>query len=137
MSAPGAHSSKYGVCFLIYWNYLWNFKVFYETTFSKHIFQNKRYISTLYFGTFAGMEPLVGGFLTFSFNISFLWTSFHIWEEFKYLLNTTEIVNPSHPDPGRRENINLKFCFHTSLSYLKRFYQGFKLSCPDPGRRQN
>ena len=34
--------------------------------------------------------------------------------------------NPSHPDPGQREKINLNFYFHTSLWYLKRFYEGLK-----------
>ena len=29
--------------------------------------------------------------------------------------------NPSRPNPGRREKINLKFYFHTSLWCLKRF----------------
>ena len=33
-------------------------------------------------------------------------------------------VNPSHPDPGRREKINLNFYFHTSLWCIKRFYEG-------------
>ena len=34
------------------------------------------------------------------------------------------IINPSRPDPGRREKINLNFYFHTSLWCLKRFYEG-------------
>ena len=33
--------------------------------------------------------------------------------------------NLSRPDPGRREKINLNF-FHTSLWYLKSFYEGLK-----------
>ena len=34
-------------------------------------------------------------------------------------------VNPSRPDPGQREKINLNFHFHTSLWCLKRFYETF------------
>ena len=33
--------------------------------------------------------------------------------------------NPSRPDPGRKEKINLNFYFHTSLWCLKMFYEGF------------
>ena len=32
----------------------------------------------------------------------------------------------SRPDPGRREKINLNFCFRTSLWCLERFYEGLK-----------
>ena len=32
-------------------------------------------------------------------------------------------INPSRPDHGRREKINLNFYFHTSLWCLKRFYE--------------
>ena len=35
-------------------------------------------------------------------------------------------VNPSRPNPGRREKIKLSFYFRTSLWYLKRFYKGLK-----------
>ena len=34
-----------------------------------------------------------------------------------------ENFNPSRPDPGQREKINLNFYFHTSLWCLKRFYE--------------
>ena len=37
-----------------------------------------------------------------------------------------KFLNPSHPDPGGREKINLNFYSHTSLWYLKRFYEGPK-----------
>ena len=33
-------------------------------------------------------------------------------------------INPSRPNPVRREKINLKFYFHVSLWCLKRFYEG-------------
>ena len=33
-------------------------------------------------------------------------------------------LNPSRPDPGQREKLNLNFYFHTSLWCLKRFYGG-------------
>ena len=36
------------------------------------------------------------------------------------------IINPSRPNPGPREKINLNFYFHTSLRYLKRLYEGLK-----------
>ena len=36
------------------------------------------------------------------------------------------IFNPSRPDLGRREKINLNFYFHFSLWCLKRFYEGLK-----------
>ena len=35
-------------------------------------------------------------------------------------------LNPSLPDPWRTEKINLNFYFHTSLWYLKKFYEGPK-----------
>ena len=35
-------------------------------------------------------------------------------------------INPSRPNPGRREKINLIFYFYTSLWYLKSFYEGVK-----------
>ena len=37
----------------------------------------------------------------------------------------SNLINPSHPDPGRTEKSNLNFYFRTSLWCLKRFY-GFK-----------
>ena len=37
-----------------------------------------------------------------------------------------KIINPSRPDPGRREKINLNYYFHTSLWCFKRFYEGLK-----------
>ena len=33
------------------------------------------------------------------------------------------LVNPSRLNPGRREKIKLSFSFHTSLWYLKKFYE--------------
>ena len=38
----------------------------------------------------------------------------------------SSVINPSRPDPGRREKINLNFYFHTSLWCLKTFYEGLK-----------
>ena len=35
-------------------------------------------------------------------------------------------LNPSHPNSGRREKINLNFYFHISLWCLKRFYEDLK-----------
>ena len=35
-------------------------------------------------------------------------------------------INPSRPNPGRREKINLIFYFYTSLWYLKSFCEGVK-----------
>ena len=35
-------------------------------------------------------------------------------------------INPSRPNPGRREKIKLIFYFHTSLWCLKRFYEVLK-----------
>ena len=35
-------------------------------------------------------------------------------------------INPSCPNPERREKIKLNFYFHTSLRCLKRFYEGLK-----------
>ena len=34
------------------------------------------------------------------------------------------VFNPSRPDPGQREKIDLNFYFHPSLWCLKRFYEG-------------
>ena len=36
------------------------------------------------------------------------------------------MLNPSRPDPGQAEKINLNFCFQTSLWCLKKFYEGLK-----------
>ena len=35
-------------------------------------------------------------------------------------------LNPSRPDLGRREKVNLNVYFNISLWFLKRFYKGFK-----------
>ena len=35
-------------------------------------------------------------------------------------------INLSRPDPRRGEKFNLNFYFHTSLRFLKRFYEGLK-----------
>ena len=39
------------------------------------------------------------------------------------LLKDSRTFNPSHPNPGWREKINLNLYFHTSLWCLKRFYE--------------
>ena len=36
------------------------------------------------------------------------------------------VINPSRPDPGRKEKINLNFYFETSSRCFKRFYEGFR-----------
>ena len=41
-------------------------------------------------------------------------------------IRDSSTLNPSRPDPGRREKVNLNFYFHTSLWWLKRFYEGLK-----------
>ena len=43
-----------------------------------------------------------------------------------HLENGNTVINPSHPNPGRREKIKLHFHFHTSLWCLKRLYEGLK-----------
>ena len=40
---------------------------------------------------------------------------------FRSIMN---MINPSRPNPGRRDKIKLNFYFHTSLWCLKRFYEG-------------
>ena len=46
---------------------------------------------------------------------------------FEYILYTKlDALDPSRPDPGQREKINLNFYFHTSLWCLKRFCEGLK-----------
>ena len=42
------------------------------------------------------------------------------------LIISFSAFNPSHPDPGRREKINIYFYFHTSLWCWKRFYEVMK-----------
>ena len=42
-----------------------------------------------------------------------------------FLSNSNLNINLSLIDPGRGEKFNLNFYFHTSLCYLKRFYEGF------------
>ena len=39
-------------------------------------------------------------------------------------IESCKYINPSRPNPGRREEIQLNFYFHTSLRCLKRFYEG-------------
>ena len=39
---------------------------------------------------------------------------------------TVETLNPSRPSAGRKEKIKLNFYFHTSLWFLKKFYEGLK-----------
>ena len=46
--------------------------------------------------------------------------------KFQKYISSKMILNPSRPNPGRREKINLNFYFHTSLWCLKRFYQSLK-----------
>ena len=41
-------------------------------------------------------------------------------------LNRLCLLNPSRPEPGRRKKINLKFNFHTSFWFLKRFFKWFE-----------
>ena len=38
-----------------------------------------------------------------------------------------EALNPSRPDPGRREKIELNFYFHTSCGAPKGFMKAFKV----------
>ena len=42
------------------------------------------------------------------------------------IFNSSDAINPSRPDFGRREKTNLNFYFHTSLWCHKRFYEGLK-----------
>ena len=43
---------------------------------------------------------------------------------FKQTEKYEELVNPSRPNPGREEKINLNCYFPTSLWCLKRFHEG-------------
>ena len=36
------------------------------------------------------------------------------------------VFNPSRPDPGQRQKINLTFYFHTSVWWHKKFYVGLQ-----------
>ena len=48
-------------------------------------------------------------------------------QSFFYFIQQGEIrVNPSCPDPGRREKNNMNFYINTSFWCLKRFYEGLK-----------
>ena len=51
--------------------------------------------------------------------------SFNYKERKKKISNPVDL-NPSRPDPGQREKINLNFYFYTSLWCLKMFYEGLK-----------
>ena len=57
--------------------------------------------------------PLLGGFTVM---IPTFITDFHDPRDFS--------LNPSCPNPGRRDKINLNIYFHASLLCLKRFYDG-------------
>ena len=46
-----------------------------------------------------------------------------------YLQVLVNQVNPSPPNPGRREKIKVNFYFHTSLWCLKRFYESSTKKC--------
>ena len=41
-----------------------------------------------------------------------------------HILHDLFIINPPRAAHEQREKINLSFYFHTSLWYLKRFYEG-------------
>ena len=43
-----------------------------------------------------------------------------------YVNEDPDPINPSRPNPGRREKTKLNFYFHTSLWCFKRFYEGLK-----------
>ena len=43
---------------------------------------------------------------------------------FVHMIKIKTSLNPSRPNPGRREKIKSNFYFHTSLWCLKRFYEG-------------
>ena len=59
--------------------------------------------------------------------LSFYLVLIHKWEIFENnYFSISNVINPFHPDPGRREKINLNFYFHTSLWCLKGFYEGLK-----------
>ena len=45
---------------------------------------------------------------------------------FQRVLKETSGINPSRPNPRRREKNKLNFYFRTFLWYLKRFYEGLK-----------
>ena len=54
---------------------------------------------------------------------------FHVWQNIASNFSAVKKKNKfnrSHPNPGRREKINLNFYFQTSLWCLKRFYEGLK-----------
>ena len=44
----------------------------------------------------------------------------------RFFIKKFKNFNPSRPDPGKREKINLNFYFHTSLWCIKKFYEGRK-----------
>ena len=55
-------------------------------------------------------------------SISTLSVSWKIWSNI-----SKENLNPSQPNPGRREKINLSLYFHSSLRCLKVFMKAFKV----------
>ena len=59
------------------------------------------------------------------FSILF-WVKLQSWNIFLVSELKILLLNPSRPNPGRREKIKLNFYFHTSLWCLKRFYEGLK-----------
>ena len=44
-----------------------------------------------------------------------------VWFRYNYEHN---FINPFRPNPGQREKNKLNFYFHTSLWWLKKFYEG-------------
>ena len=40
------------------------------------------------------------------------------------VMMTKQNINSSRPNPRQRKKVKLNFYFHTSLWYLKRFYEG-------------
>ena len=63
-------------------------------------------------------------FITLSHSFCYYYIQYIVCKIF--CISEVKLINPFPADPGQRENSNLNFHFHTSLWYLKRFYEGLK-----------
>ena len=72
-----------------------------------------------------GTKPCFNTFLETAIS-AFILQVFKTWfsERFVSINSNIKALNPSRPNPGRREKIKLNFYFCTSLWCLKRFYEG-------------
>ena len=70
------------------------------------------------------LQSILLALITFGYShITFL---FSVAVNFILQENLSQEINPSRPNPGRSEKINLNFCFHSSFGVSKGFMKALK-----------